>query len=298
MIVRLRREYGRFITSGGQLALLAIGAQIDTALGWVACASLIAAISLIAWTSTYRRARAIDDTPVSRIGSAAQGYAELLGQGQPLAGEPVTSPLRHLPCLWYRYLIERRRDNKWQRESSGESDVSFIVDDGTGECLVDPGGAEILPAQKETWVELDHRYTEWLLLRDERIYVLGQFETRRGSDLGIDRGEAVKALLAEWKKAPQDLLTRFDLDGNGELDMREWALARAQARREVERMEREASLASDIHTVRRPHDGRLYLISSLPPEKLSRRYRWWSIAHLTLFFGGLIGAASALRMAV
>jgi hypothetical protein len=296
-VVALRREYGRFIISGAQIMLLGIGAQIGTPLGWVACASLIAAISLIAWTSTYRRARAIEDTPTAKVASAAQGYTELLGRGRPLAGEPLLSPLRSLPCLWYRYIEERRNDDKWERVSSGESDASFIVDDGSGECLVDPAGADILTAQKESWVQFDRRYTEWLLLREERIYVLGQFETRRSGDLGMDRNAAIGALLAEWKKNPQELIKRFDLDGNGEIDVREWELARAQARREVERLERDAADDPGIHIMRRPEDGRLYLISSLPPEQLAQRYRWWSFAHLALFFGGLAGAVTAFKMA-
>lgn len=296
-VLDLRREYGRFIVSGAQVLLIGIGFQIDSPLGWIACAGLLAAVSLFAWMSTWRRARAIDDTPTSRIASAAQGYAEIVGRGRPLGGEPLLSPLRHLPCLWFRYLVEYRKNDSWERESSGESDASFIVDDGSGECLVDPAGADILPAQKETWTQFDRRYTEWTLIRDEEIYALGEFFTRNGSDLGIARDEMLKALLAEWKKDPQELLRRFDLDGNGELDMKEWELARAQARRDVERMANEAAAAPGIHTLRRPADGRLYLISSLPPEKLARRYRWWSFAHLALFFGGLAGVATALKMA-
>lgn len=297
MIVRLRRGYGRFITSVGQLLLAGLGAVIDTPLGWTVCAGLIAAVSLIAWTSTYRRARAIDDTPTSKIASAAQGYTELQGRGRMLGGAPVLAPLSHLPCLWYRYLVERRRNDSWENESAGESDASFILDDGSGECLVDPEGAEILPARKDTWTQSDHRYTEWLLLGNEPIYALGQFHTLGSADLKLDRDEDIKALLAEWKRAPQELLKRFDLDGNGELDLREWELARAQARREVERMHREARRQSELHALRCPQDGRLYLLSSLSPQQLARRYRWWSAAHLVIFFGALTGMASALKMA-
>ena len=297
MLVRIRREYGRFITSGSQLLLLGVGAQIDTPAGWRICAALIAAISLIAWMSTYRRARAIDDTPTSKVASAAQGYTELQGRGRPLAGPPVDSPLTHRPCLWFRFIVERKDGDKWVHDSSGESDASFILDDGSGLCLVDPEGAEILPTHKETWSQSDHRYTEWLLLENEVLYALGQFHTRGSVDLQLDRNEDVKALLAEWKKEPQDLLKRFDLDGNGELDLREWELARAMASREVARMHREARQQSELHIMRQPEDGRLYLISSLPPDKLARRYRWWSIAHLAIFFGVLAGMAGALNMA-
>lgn len=297
MLVRLRREYGRFITSGGQLVLIAIGSEIDTPLGWTVCAGLIAAISLIAWTSTWRRARAFDDTPTSKVASAAQGYAELVGRGKPLAGDPLLAALSRLPCLWYRYRIERRRDNKWEHEDSGESEASFILDDDSGQCIVDPEGAEVVPTRKDQWTQSDRRYTEWLLLENESLYALGQFKTLGSQDLKLDRDADVKALLADWKRQPQDLLRRFDLDGNGELDLREWELARAQARREVDRQHREARLQPELHLMHRPDDGRLYMISTLQPEQLSRRYRWWSMAHLAIFFGALAGAGYALRMA-
>jgi len=90
---------------------------------------------------------------------------------------------------------------------------------------------------------------------------------------------------------------RFDLDGNGELDLREWELARSQARREVARIHSEQCRQADLNTLRQPEDGRLYLISGLPPDKLSRRYRWWSIAHLVMFFCALSGMAIALKSA-
>ena len=32
-----------------------------------------------------------------------------------------------------------------------------------------------------------------------------------------------------------------------------------------------------------PADGRLYLIATLPPARIERRYRLWSIAHLLIF---------------
>jgi hypothetical protein len=296
MLLVLRRKYGLFITSGGQLLLIVAGLQIGTPRGWALCAGLIAAVSLVAWASTFRRARVIDDTPTSKIATAAQGYVELYGRGRQLSGLPVVSPVRPLPCLWYRFTIERRdSDNRWRHESSGESDASFIVDDGSGQCLVDPVGAEILPASKETWIQDDCRYTEWRLIDNEPIYVLGQFTTRGSVDLRLDREEDIKALLAEWKRDPQELLKRFDLDGNGELDLKEWELARAEARREVAREHSEARQSAELNVVRRPEDGRLYLISSISPEKLARRYRIWSAVQLVLFFGALAALAIALK---
>ena len=151
MLIRLRREYGQFITSGAQLLVLAIGIKSETRTGWLVSLGLLAVIGLIAWTSTFRRRRAITDTPTSRIASAAQGYVELSGQGRALDDPPLYAPLTQAPCLWYRFQIEERTgQNKWQTIDSGESDVPFILEDGSGRCVIDPDGAEILTQHQRT----------------------------------------------------------------------------------------------------------------------------------------------------
>ena len=122
MLVSLRRGYSDLVTSGGQLILLLIGAKTESALGMFVCVVLMVPLSLFAWTSAYRRARAVDDTPTSKVASAAQGYCELIGAGKPLAGAPLMSPHSHVPCLWFRYTVERKdSDNKWVQQEKGES---------------------------------------------------------------------------------------------------------------------------------------------------------------------------------
>ncbi|GAB2181650.1 hypothetical protein DLREEDagrD3_18730 [Denitratisoma sp. agr-D3] len=287
MLARLRRGYGQWIMSGGQLLLVMLGVQLDTPQGWRACALLIAALSLLAWVSLLRRLRAVADTPTARIASAAQGYAELRGRGVALAGTPLFSPLRSQPCLWYRYEVERRQDDKWVNESGGESDASFLVDDGSGLCLVDPAGAEILTAQADRWQEGDHRYRQWLILPGETVTVLGEFRTWSGATLDLDAAEDVKHLLAEWKNDMPALLRRYDLDGDGELGLDEWELVRAQARREVERNHRELRATPDSHGMAAPADGRLYLISTLAESQLLGRYRRWALFQLLMFGAAL-----------
>ena len=294
MIVNLRREYGQFITSGGQVLLLIIAAQTESIAGWMTCISLIAIVSLIAWVSTLRRRRAILDTPTSRIASAAQGYVELHGTGKPLDSPPLLSHLTTLPCLWYRYLVEEKTANdKWRTISSGESEVSFLLEDGSGRCVVDVESAEILTRHKETWTKNRQRHTEWKFLIDDPIYALGDFRTINGVNMELDAHHDICDLLSEWKKDQTGLLKRFDLNQDGEIDMKEWMLARQAARREVEKQHREARNASDVHTLRCPASGQLYLISNLDPDKIARRYLWWAIFHILVFFGSL-GALSWL----
>lgn len=296
--LRLSDRFSRFAVSGGQLILLFVGFQIDDPLGWFGIAIGIAALSVFGWLGSLQRWRSIKDTPTSQVASAAQGYVELIGRGKALEGLPLVSPLTGLPCLWYHYSVEEKdSDGKWQHQRSETSDLSFIIRDASGECLVDPEGAEVLSIRKDSWEKGDQRYTQWLLLEQEKIYVLGQFATHSSLVLELDRNADMGALLAEWKKDHPQILKRFDLDANGELSLKEWELARSAARREIETRHREIRSAPDLHVMHYPQDGRLYLISNMDPEKLARRYQWWAWAHLLVFFGGIAGASHAARLA-
>ena len=296
MLVRLRREYAQLVTSGAQLLLLFAGLKLESRNGWLACLTAMALISIVAWLSALRRLRAVRDTPTSKVASAAQGYVEFTGRGQRFGDTPLLGRLSLLPCLWYRYKIEQRDSEKdWKTVDSGESDDTFMLRDDTGACVVDPEQAEILTRHRDQWHDGDHRYTEWKLIEQDRLYVIGQFRTQGGSSLEFDTRAELNALLAEWKRDMPALHARFDLDNNGTLDMREWMLARSAAKREVKKMMREAQAQPDIHIISRPRDGKLFLISNLTPDKLSGRYLFWAWAHLIIFFGALGGIGWLLQ---
>ncbi len=77
------------------------------------------------------------DTPTSRVASVPQGYIELVGRGQqPPGGSPVSG----LPCLWYRYRVERKNGDRWEYVESGVSHDTFGLSDGSGHVLFDPEG--------------------------------------------------------------------------------------------------------------------------------------------------------------
>lgn len=286
MLVRLRREYGQLVTSGAQLLLLIVAAKTEEPLGWFICVALMVPISFFAWRSALARYRAIADTPTSRIASAAQGYVELTGEGKPLDGLPLLSKLTGLAVLWYRWRVEEKRGKDWHTVDSGESEDSFIIDDGSGSCVIDPATAEILVDEKSTWTEGGRRYTEWRFTKGEQLYAIGEFRTHNIAT-ELDAEADIKALLEDWKRDRPALLKRFDLDSNGEISVEEWALARAAARREIVRQHANARNAADLHTMNAPASGQMYLLSNLDPDKLAGRYRLWAILHLVIFFGGL-----------
>ncbi len=298
MQFNLRREYAQLLPVAGQIALIFLGLRIATRQGWLICLPLIALLGVFAWNAALRRLRAIRDTPTSRIASAAQGYVELIGRGMPFGDLPLLSRLRQLPCLWYRYTIEERTRNdsrsEWRTIDSGESPDSFMLRDSSGECVVDPEHAEITTTYKETWNDGDMRYTEWTLLKENQIYVLGEFRTRSCA-VEFDSNAELNDLLAEWKKDMPALRKRFDLNNDGELDMAEWMLARKAAQREVAKKRLGVETQPDINIISQPRDGSLYLISNLTPLALSRRYLMGSWVHVTIIFFTIVASAWMLQ---
>ena len=285
MLVSLRPDRTGGVLAAG-VAGLALAATYMGPPVRQAAVVLIGIAALFGWLRALHHSRLILDTPTSRIASAAQGYIELFGEGKALSGTPLLSPMNGLPVLWYRLKIEQKSGDKWITQSDIESDASFLLDDGSGQCAVDPEGAEMLVSRKDVERRSDMRYTQWCLLQRDPIYAIGDFTTLGSIDLAHDTSAQVRELLAEWKADRVALLDRFDVNGDGEIDLREWELARAEARREVRRQQAELHSAADAHVLRKPMDRRLYLISDLDPQQLGKRYQVWGWAFFTVMLAG------------
>ena len=273
--------------------IIAIAFQAESGEVWPYALLAMSAVSFFAWVANYRRYRHIQDLPTSKVASAAQGYVELFGRTELLSGEPIVSKLSRSPCCWYSFQIEEKGSNdKWGIVDSGSSVEHFLLVDDTGQCVISPEGAEVLAHDHKSWEELDRRYTEWLLLPKSVMYAIGEFSTIAAAAVtaGDERAD-VGALLAQWKANQKELHARFDLDRDGKVSMKEWELARLQARREVRRREADVQLRSveGVNLLRKPADGRLFLLANELPDKIGSRYRFWSWAHLVIF----IGAGSA-----
>lgn len=284
---------------------------------WFILALLVAG-SAFAFYAIWRglhRARIVEDMPTARLRSAHQGYVELEGEGRLLDGPPIVGPLTGTHCLWYRYCIEHREksgDNRgahWNTLQSGVSDGLFLIDDGTGRCIVDPDGAEVVPGARDVWYGHhefprggpprgtswfrlgggDYRYTEERLMPGS-VYALGWFNTLRNAPGDVNREVAV--LLRDWKGDRPALLARFDRDGDGHIDAGEWDAAREAALQEVIRLRahRPHAPASDL-LARPPSDRHPFLLSALPQAVLARRYRRRAAAGLA---GTALGVAAIL----
>ena len=283
-------RYRQTLTSASYLGLVGVGLHVGQRRGWLATLALIALIGCVAWGATYRRARAIADLATSRIGSAAQGYVEVVGRGSVAREELIFCPVSATPCLWYRYRIYEKSgsEREWRLVDSAESHASFAITDASGTCRVDPERAEVVPAETRTTYPADTKQVEEFLFGGSPIYVLGEFATSVDAPSALDVREDIGALLADWKRDPARLHRRFDLDRNGSIDPREWELARRLAASTVAAQHRELRSASEGHCLRAPADGRLFIISALPPQRLRRRYLLWSAFHLGVAVAGLV----------
>jgi len=254
-------------------------------------------------------ARLIEDTPTSRVRSAAQGYVELEGRATPLAAANRLAPLTHRDCVWWRYRIQHRtepgrnRRERWRTVASGRSEEPFLIDDGTGECIVQPSGALVLAAESTTWyggtpwptalpgqtpplIGRDYRYFEERIHVHEQVYALGGFRSVSATD-GINSGEAVRALLAEWKDDQAALKTRFDRDADGTISLAEWEEARAEARRAVDRSRAERPASVALHVLGRPDGRRLFLLATFHGADLARRFRRRALVGFAGFFAAV-----------
>lgn len=261
-------------------------------------------------------ARLLQDMPTSRIRSAAQGYVELYGVLLPGPGAPLHAPLTGTPCLWWRYRIEEYRKSgkrkSWQVVESGSSEAWLGFEDGSGQCLINPVGAEVRPARRQVWhgeqrhPRRDHpggllvavlnmgkryRYVEERLHAGDPLYVLGEFRTSGGGRQGLDLDAAQAAVVREWKQDFQGLLARFDRDGSGELNEQEWRLVRLAAQLEAEDRHRAASQAPEQNHLHRPQESLPFLLSCKGEDELVRVFRWQAALGALLCLGGALAAS-------
>jgi len=169
-----------------------------------------------AFRSGLAKMRHAQDTPTSKIRSAAQGYVELKGvlkqeEGQPLLQAALTGT----QCLWWSYSIQQYepKQNKnsgasfgsngeWRTIESDSSKNGLCFADDTGQCRINPKGADISAHETKSWegrtpdprqpdqrnalsklFSSRYRYIESVLLLGRELYALGDFKSQGGGHL-------------------------------------------------------------------------------------------------------------------
>jgi hypothetical protein len=287
---------------------------------WLLVAVLAAAAAYSFWYAfkAWAKNRAIADTPTSRVRSAAQGYVELSGLGVLPADSHNRGPLTGMPCTWWRYKIEERssfgRRRSWSKIDDGTSEAPFLLDDGTGQCLIDPRGAEVFPGASNVWYGLEawpqgripdgtgvlgwltdhfvtdkYRYTEYRLQPREHVYAIGAFRSMGG--VSVDSpDDAAAEILHTWKKDQAALLARFDSNHDGTLSSAEWEQARAAARRQAQEVRVAEEKRPSLNVLEDPMDGRSFLLAASDGASLAQRFRRRALAGI----GAFVGSSAAL----
>ncbi|MEM7027222.1 MAG: GIDE domain-containing protein [Pseudomonadota bacterium] len=255
--------------------------------------------------------RLIEDTPTSKIRSAAQGYLELIGVGELMDGQPIIAPLTGTHCTWYQFTVEEKVESNnrsnWKVVRKGTSDELFLIKDETGECIIDPEGVSVISNEKDVWYGNQvtpmaksptskskfnlmsgmggrYRYNERRLNIGESLYAIGLFKTTGGSGAKLNVDEDVRDIIREWKHDSDELLKKFDANNDGEIDMEEWEKVRDVALKQVLSNHQEQKNMPPVHLLSRTHDRRRpFMLSAVPQENLTRKLHWYATFFFSLF---------------
>lgn len=241
----------------------------------------------------YRRARIIEDTPTSRIRSAAQGYVELMGYGNTLDGPEIIAPLSKIPCTWFRYKVEKLGDKHDEVVDSGVSEELFVLVGKTGRCVIDPEGAIVTPTVKRSWYSSSYendsgsilgyarryRFTEERMHPGDPLYAIGFFRSVGGESEVFNTAEEVRNLLVKWKKDQQKMFAMFDKNKDGVIDDHEWENVRKVASYFVRKKMIKRKVPPVTHILSKPENSRQpFLLSTKPAHELIKRFKLFSVA--------------------
>lgn len=281
--------------------------------------------AIISTFTNLKKARIIENTPTSKLRSAAQGYVEIIGFAEPMEERRLRAPLTQDSCLWYRYKVEEYRKSgkhsSWHTVSSGTSEDNFILNDETGLCVIDPVGADVHADKKDVWRGHSeypsrgpgtsrsrgrsssfistasrvltstgrYRYTEERLHVNDTLYLLGNLETIGGSRQSVSIKELTRDVINVWKTDYKAMIQRFDANEDGEIDLDEWREVQAEARKDAEKQRADIQESPEVHIMNKPPvRNHPYIISTKDQEALCKRYRL--ISAVSCIVGVPVGA--------
>ena len=97
----------------------------------------------------------------------------------------------------------------------------------------------------------------------------------------------MREMLTKWKQDKANLLKRFDLDKNGEIDLEEWEMARTVAEKEVLKKRLQKATEEDTHMILKTDSVRQPFILSVKSQaEMSRRFRIYAFLCTALFILG------------
>ncbi len=254
----------------------------------------------------YRRM--VENTPTSKIRSLSMGMVELSGKAR-LYYDLRTSATK-TPCVYYRcryYKYQKTNDgSRWaltRSVSSGK--IPFYIEDETGRVLIKPEGAifnipmraqsfqgSYIPTLSMQLHDPNTKVVEEIIPERARLYVLGSAHIEKH---GKKTREIIIDKLRMLKQNPK-IMSKYDINGDGQIDGNEWEAARNDA----ERMVYAESLAngpseSEFTVIDKPRFGLLPFIIADSEKNLIRKLMFRTFIFLV---GGLITMGFSINFLV
>ena len=284
------------------LAGLAASCGIAAALAWtlplagglrawsiVAASAGCSVLGFVLWHRALRMHRAMADVPTARLASAPQGYVELHGRARRL-DEEFSTVRPHF--LWQR-VTKSTGGASWLptplrgAEISVEvTEVPFCFSDGKVTAVVLPEGADIVCRIRQ--VEKRGRETTVTesIHSGEPLYVLGYLASL---DRVPDLAAQAERIAADIRLDPRER-ERFDTNRDGHLSVPELLELHREAKDIA--LEQAGAQQTQTHVIAAPPDGRQYLISTLPIDRLSGRFLGYAWFGLACGLGGIAAAVA------
>ena len=116
---------------------------------WSLCGIGAGGGALAGWLASraWRTARLISSTPPTAVSGLTPGLHEVRGA---IRGEgSLVSPMSAQPCVYWRLLIEQRRQNRWESVLDRKDCVVAALDDGGGRVALQPIDADVILSRPE-----------------------------------------------------------------------------------------------------------------------------------------------------
>ena len=192
-----------------------------------AAATLLAvAVGLILKGLNQLRLRdQIEENQITRVADVIPGVVEVFGNALDLP--LVKSPVQAIDCLAFHYIVERlvlRKSstnpaitggvtaqqladkklrhrgepnvNHWVVVAEGTSKVPFVIDDGSGQVIVDP----------DEGIEMNAliRFREWVIRPNEQVFVMGTARENERDDRARKTAAEERAKVARFRIGRSD----------------------------------------------------------------------------------------------
>jgi hypothetical protein len=265
--------------------------------------------------------RLLQNTPRSKVRSAAMGLVELSGVAQPVEA-PLIAPVSQRPCCWWHCRVQELRSNgrssNWVTIQENTSQTLLYLQDETGRVLVDPTGAELhvlntiqgLNAETRTllagtlngwgindlnWIGGGRlRVIEDMIADGAPLMVLGELISL--SEPPTEREERFHRYVELVKKDPARMV-EADVNKDGNIDVEEWDAFRSRLKEEftaIESARHAQEPDEDRQRVQAPARGN-FVIATQSSEELENSLKWWAPISM---LGGIVASALGAWLAL